>query len=49
MRWIDHAQILQASRGFDVRQQPVQKLAFALAVEDNHRHPACARSAGVTS
>ena len=44
MRRIDHAQILQAAGGFDVRQQAVKKLAFPFAVEDNHRHPARAKA-----
>src|ERR1700683_537335 len=44
MGWIDHTQILQTARGFYVRQQTVKKLPLALAVEDNHRHPARAES-----
>jgi hypothetical protein len=44
VRRIDHAQILQAAGGFDVRQKAVKELPLTLAVEDNHRHPARAKA-----
>src|SRR5271168_4376342 len=42
---IEHAQILQAAGGLDMRQQTIQKLTLTLAIENNHRHFSTAKAA----
>src|SRR5665213_145180 len=38
MRWIENPEILETPCCFDVRQETIEKLAFAFTVEDDHRH-----------
>src|SRR5271170_3089405 len=45
MSWIEHAQILQAAGGLDMRQQTIQKLTLTFAIENNHRHFSTAKAA----
>src|SRR5208337_4187449 len=45
MRRVENPQILQTPSRGDMRQKMVQKLAFTLAVEDDHWHLARAKAA----